>query len=132
MRPLRAIGRCIAFLWDTSRRSWISVHEGLRPRSGASALFLFLFLLFFLIGLILVLLGFDLNRVDLWLEARGGWFSAIGDLLFRLVSAAVLLVCLILLGAALYELTRGKVRIGLMLASLLISYFAWIGVSANL
>ena len=108
------------------------MHEGLRPRSGASALFLFLFLLFFLIGLILVLLGFDLNRVDLWLEARGGWFSAIGDLLFRLVSAAVLLVCLILLGAALYELTRGKVRIGLMLASLLIGYFAWIGVSANL
>lgn len=132
MRPLRAIGRFIAFLWAFSRRSWVSVHEGLRPRSGASALVLFLFLLFFVVGLILLLLGFDLGHVDAWLDAHGGWFSAIGDLLFRLVSGAILLVCLIFLGSALYDLTKGKLRIGTILLSLLIGYFAWIGVSADL
>ena len=132
MNPLRAVGRFIAFLWEVSKRSWVSVHEGLRPRSAASALFLFLFLLFFFVGLVLVLLGFDLNDVDLWLEARGGLFLAIGDLLFRLASAFVLFCCLILLGAAVYELTQGKLRIGLFLVSLLLGYFAWIGVSAEL
>lgn len=132
MRPLRAIGRSIAFLWSFSRRSWVGVHEGLRPRSGASALVLFLFLLFFVVGLILVMLGFDLGHVDAWLDAHGGWFAAIGDLLLRLVWGTVLLVCLILIGLALHDLTRGKLRIGTILLSLLVGYFAWIGVSANL
>lgn len=130
MQPFKAIGGFVAFLWDISRRSWISIREGLRPRSGASALFLFLFLLFFVVGFILVFLGVDLDAVDRWIYARGGWFSAIGDLLFRLASGAVLLLCVIFVGAALYDLTKGKVRIGTILVALVIGYFAWFGVSA--
>lgn len=132
MRPLRAIGRFIAFLWGLSKRSWIEVRPDLRPRSGASALLLFLILLFFCIGLVLVLLGFDLNDVDLWLEAHGGWFAAIGMLLFRLFWGFVLLLAAFLVGYAVYDLRNGKFRIGMVLSGLVIGYFAWIGVSAEL
>ncbi len=132
MGVFRAIGRFIAFLWDVSKRSWVKVHPDLRPRSGASALYLFLILFFFCIGLILVMLGFDLNDVDLWLEAHGGIFAAIGMLLFRLFWAVVLFFALFFVGYAVYDLRNGKFRIGMALSGLIIGYFAWFGVTAEL
>jgi hypothetical protein len=132
MQPLRTLRSFISGLWRFSRAAWVSVHEGLRPRSGASALVLFLFLISLIAGLVLVALGFDLADVEVWLDARGGFFNAAGDALFRLLCSAVLLICVTLLGSALYDLAKGKLRIGTMLVSLLMGYFAWIGVSSQL
>jgi hypothetical protein len=88
------LGRFVAGLWNFARNSWADVGMGLRPGSGASTLVVFLFLIFFLIGLILVLLGFDLGDVDRWIDARSGWLDAIGTILFRIVCGLVMLVCL--------------------------------------
>ena len=102
---------------------------GLRFGSGAAALYTFLFLVFFLIGVVLVLLGFNLGNIDLWLEAHGGWIAAIGSLLFRAVCALVLLLCLFMIGGALFD-RRNPERPGLGCAilALVVGYFAWFGV----
>ena len=129
MGVLSWIGGLIAGLWRFSRRSWIDTGMGLRPGSGASALVLFLFLIFFLIGLVLVLLGFDLGDVDRWLDSHGSWIEAIADLLFRAVCAVIVLACLFLIGGAIFD-RRNKDRPGLGCAflALIVAYFAWFGV----
>jgi hypothetical protein len=90
---MRWITAPIRFLWHVARTSWVSIDPALRPRSGASALKLFFFLIFFVVGLVLVLLGFDLDDVDRWLDAQGGWLDAIGTLAFRGLSGLILLIC---------------------------------------
>ena len=105
---------------------------GLRFGSGAAALYTFLFLIFFLIGLALVLLGFDLGDVDRWLEAHGGWIEAVADLLFRAVCAGILLLCLFMIGGAIFD-RRNPERPGLGCAflALIVAYFAWFGVTGD-
>lgn len=103
MRPLTWIPRLIAFLWSFSRRSWIDVGMGLRPRSGASALVLFLFLIFFIVGLLLVMLGFNLGDVDRWIDAQSGWLDAVGTFLFRAICGLVLLLCAFMVWSALFD-----------------------------
>ena len=134
---MRWIGRFVAYVWHMSRTSWATVHEDLRPRSAASGLVLFLFLMFFFVGLILVLLGIDLDGVDLWLGDHAHWFDAVGSGLFRLVCGFVLAMSALLVGGGLWQrfvTPRGDVededRIGLgaVLAGALIGYFAWFGV----
>ena len=102
---------------------------GLRPRSGSSALVLFLFLIFFLIGLVLVVLGFDLADVDRWLESNGGWIEAIAEFLFRAVCALIVLICLLTIGGAIFD-RRNPERPGFGCAflALIVAYFAWFGV----
>jgi hypothetical protein len=129
MGPLRWIGSLFGGLWRFSRGGWMGGDLGLRFGSGAAALYTFLFLIFFLVGLVLVLLGFDLGDVDRWLEAHGGWISAIGNLLFRAVCALVLLLCLFMIGGAPFD-RRNPERPGLGCAILaaILGYFAWFGV----
>jgi hypothetical protein len=132
MRPLTWIPRLIAFLWGFSRRSWVDVGMGLRPRSGASALVLFLFLIFALIGLVLILLGFDLGKADRWIDAQGGWLDAAGTFLFRIACGIVLLVCALM--AFGFFFNRGNPErpgFGCLLAALVIGYFAWFGFTGN-
>lgn len=99
---MRWIGRFIASLWHLSRRSWVDVGMGLRPGSRASALVLFLFLIFLIIGGLLMLLGFDLADVDRWIDAQTGWLDLVGTLLFNALLAVILLVCalMVLVGLA--------------------------------
>ena len=66
----------------------------LRIGSGAWRLYVLLFLFFAAIGLVLVLLGFDLDRVDAWLDAQGGWLDALGTLVFDFI-----ILCIGLIGA---------------------------------
>jgi hypothetical protein len=128
MAPSSWIARLVGALWRFSRRAWVDVGQGLRPRSGASALVLFAFLLFFLAGLVLVLLGFDLGDVDRGLEAQGGRIDAAASFLFRALSGLVLLVCALAFAGALFD--RGNPERpgpGCLLAALVIGYFAWFG-----
>ena len=132
MGVLNWIGGLIAALWRFSRRSWIDTGMGLRPGSGASALVLFLFLIFFLVGLVLVLIGFDLADVDRWLEAQGGWIEAIGDLLFRAVCGGILLVCLFLIGGAIFDRgNKDRPGFGCAFLAAVVAYFAWFGVTGD-
>ncbi len=65
------------------------------PRTGSMLAggLLFLVTLFFIVGLLLVMLGFDLDRVDLWLDAQGGWLDLTGKLLLKALLAFILLLC---------------------------------------
>lgn len=132
MAPFRWIAGLIGALWRFSRRSWIDVGMGLRPRSGASALVLFLFLIFFLIGLVLVLLGFDLGAVDAALDGQAGRIDAVASFLFRALSALVMLLCLFMIGGAIFD--RGNPErpgVGCALLAALVTYFAWFGLTGD-
>ena len=129
MRPLTWLPRLIGALWRFSRRSWIDVGMGLRPRSGSSALVLFLFLIFFLVGLVLLLFGFSLGDLDRWIDANAGSLDAIASLLFRALCGLILLFCVLTVGAVLFD-RKGADRLGCGYAvgALVIGYFAWFGV----
>jgi hypothetical protein len=126
--PLLWIPRLIAALWRFSRRSWVGIDPDLRPRSPASGLVLFLFLLFFLIGLVLVLLGVDLAAVDRWIDRQLVWLEPAASLLFRILSGLVMLLCAFMLGWALLGRDEPeRPGIGCSLVALIVAYFAWFG-----
>ncbi|WP_395645198.1 hypothetical protein [Terricaulis sp.] len=116
------------YLWRLAR-FWPDPGMGLRPGSGVAVFVTFLILLFTCIGIVLVILGFDLNRVDVWLDAHGGLFDLIGTVLFKALLAFVLLVCAILVAGALFDRSNPE-RPGIVsvLVALLIGYFAWVGI----
>jgi hypothetical protein len=129
MAPFRWIAWPIAALWRFSRRSWIDTGIGLRPRSGASALVLFLFLIFFIVGAVLVLLGLDLGDADAWLDAQAGWLDAAGGLLFRLVCGLVILLCLFTIYSAIFDRENPEhFGFGCAAVAVAVGYFAWFGV----
>jgi preprotein translocase subunit SecG len=132
MAPFRWIAWLTGALWRFSRRSWIDTGIGLRPRSGASALFLFLFLIFFLIGLVLLLLGFSLGDVDALIGAHAGGIDSAASFLFRVVCGLVLLLCLFMIGWAIFD-RRNPERpgVGCALVAVLVAYFAWFGVTGD-
>ncbi|WP_293991582.1 hypothetical protein [Sphingomonas sp.] len=76
-----------------SRHGVLGSDVGLRWGSGQAALFTFLWLLFFVAAIVLVVMGFDLEAVDRWLNARAGLFDHIGDILFRIFFGFVLAMC---------------------------------------
>jgi hypothetical protein len=130
MAPFRWVFWLIGALWRFSRRSWIDTGIGLRPRSGASALVLFLFLIFFLVGLVLMLLGFDLGKVDAWIDAQGGWLDAVGSFLFRAACGLVILLCLFMIGGAIFDRKNPeRPGIGCAALAIVVAYFAWFGVT---
>lgn len=127
------IGRFIATLWAIARGSHVKVHPDLRQGSGASALYLFLLMIFAIVAVILLLLGFDLDAVDRWLAVQGGWLDALGSVLFRIVCGLVLFFCAAAVVGGLWQRTRpegeeDRIGWGMMLSALLIGYFAWFGV----
>jgi hypothetical protein len=130
MAPFRWLAWLTGALWRFSRRSWIDTGLGLRPRSGASALVLFLFLIFFATGLVLLLLGFDLGAVDRWIDAQGGWLDSAGSFLFRAASGLVILLCLFTVYSAVFD-RRNPDRFGFGCAALavVVAYFAWFGMT---
>ncbi len=135
---MRLIARFLGGLWDFSNNTWISVFPDLRPRSGASAITVFLFLLFFIIGGVLVLLGFDLDDVDRWLDGQVDWLDAIGSFLFRLLCGAILLASVAVVAGGLYQMLfaparrpddeDGSIGWGAVLVFAVVGYFSWFGV----
>lgn len=101
---------------------------GFARRAGAASPWLLLALILFVVGLVLVLLGFDLNRVDAWLEAHGGWFDAVASLVFQGLCGLVLLLCLFSIGGALFDRDNPeRPGFGCALLALVVAYFAWFG-----
>lgn len=107
---LRGIGRMIVWIWRVCRASWVDVGNGLRPNSLASAAYLFLYAMLFLIGLVLVLLGFNLADVDRWLDRHTNVWELIGTIIMKLFWGALLAGCLLItglgIGERLYRLFR--------------------------
>ena len=127
------IGRFFGTLWQIARGSHFKVHPDLRQGSAVSALYLFMWMVFGIVGVILVLLGFDLGDVDLWLDAQGGWLDILGKWILRLIWGGVLLACAAMVVGGLWQRTRPKgeedrIGWGVMLAALVLGYFAWFGV----
>lgn len=95
---------------------------------GAAAPWLFLGFLIFLVGLVLVLLGFDLGDVDRWIKAQGGWLEALGSALVRLVSGLVILLCLVTIGLAIFGRRKSeRPGVGCAILAAAVAYFAWFG-----
>lgn len=132
MAPFRWIAWLIGALWRFSRRSWIDTGIGLRPRSGASALYLFLFLIFFLIGLILLLFGVNIGSLDAWIDAHAVRIDSVASFLFRMVCGLVILLCLFTIGGAIFDRKNPeRPGIGCALVAVLVAYFAWFGVTGD-
>lgn len=90
----------LGFLWAIARQSWVAVDPLLRPRSGSSALLLFLVMVFGLVAIILRLLGIDLIDADRWLDAQSGWIEAVASLAFRGLCGLIFFACVVTVGAA--------------------------------
>ena len=117
-------------LWRAARL-WPDPGMGLRPGSGAAVLAMFLILVFALVGVVLVSLGFDLNDVDAWLKTQQGWMSAAGDIAFKIFLAFVCLCAALSVAASLLRRVDDKHAPDWGLAALMatIGYFAWAGLS---
>ena len=121
----RLIRAYVAWAWRFSLRSFLRFAAGY---GRLPALFIFLFLILFPVGLLLVLLGFDLGDVDRWLDAHGGLFDALGSLLFQIACGIGLLICLVALGGFLFD--RGNPErpgFGCAILALVVGYFLWFG-----
>ncbi len=97
---MRFIAGFFGFLWRMSRLGTMGSDIGLRVGSGAAVLYTFLWLVFLVVAIVLVVLGFDLEAVDRWLNAHSGWFELIGDVVWRIFCGLVVLMC----GLAIYTL----------------------------
>lgn len=100
----RVIGAFLGWLWSYCRLSARATGY------GTPALYLFLYYILLPIGLLLVLLGFDLDAVDRWLDGHAGWLDALGSLAFKAVLAVVLLVSVLGVAAGLFGRLRALVR----------------------
>ena len=122
------MGRFFAWLWDVAR-FFPTVAPGIRFGSGASVLLTFLFFVFFLVGLALVLLGFDLDAVDAWLDRQGGWLALIGTLIFKAILLLVLLVCVVIATSPITDrANKDRPGIFMILTAIAIGYFCVVGV----
>ncbi len=122
------MGRFLAWLWDLAR-FFPTVAPGIRFGSGSSVLLTFLFFVFFLIGLVLVLLGFDLSEVEAWLDRHADLFDLIGTILFKGLLLGILAICLLIATSPITDRSN-KDRPGgcMILIAIAIGYVCVVGV----
>ena len=122
------MGRFLAWLWDLAR-FFPSGGRGIRFGSGSSVLLTFLFFVFFLIGLVLVLLGFDLSEVEAWLDRHADLFDLIGTILFKGLLLGILAICLLIATSPITDRSN-KDRPGgcMILIAIAIGYVCVVGV----
>lgn len=106
MNPFKLIGRFVRYLWRVSMRIRYPYDSGLRFGSRAAGLYMFLVLFFLFLGLGLIALGFDLDRIDLWLDGHAGVIDRIASLIFQLFCG--LIFALSLGGAAVLVFTAWR------------------------
>lgn len=92
---MRSILGLFGNLWRTAQLWRISPVEGVRTGSSLAGLLMFFVMIFAIMGVILVTLGFDLSDVDVWLDAQGGWLDLVGRVLFRGLVWGVFLCCVL-------------------------------------
>lgn len=96
---MRWIWGLIRWIWGLARIALVAVAYSV----GAGGLYGLLFMFFFAVGLVLVLFGFDLDAVDIWLDARADWFDWIGTILFKTLLAIILAGCAFVVGKGIYD-----------------------------
>ncbi|HEX4847937.1 MAG TPA: hypothetical protein VFV30_07315 [Novosphingobium sp.] len=106
MNPFKLVAGFVRWLWSLSMAVRHPIDSGLRTGSASAGLYMFLFLLFLVIGLVLMALGFDLADIDRWLDANGGWIEGGADLLFRAFMGLIFLFSLLAAGVMLFEMGR--------------------------
>jgi hypothetical protein len=92
--------------------------------------------LFFVVGLVFVLFGGDLGRLDAFIEGQGGWLDAMGSFLLRLVFLGLFFAGMGFASMPVVHRTMDRAAvpkderagIGSLIAGLLLAYFSWIGV----
>jgi len=123
------IGRFVAGLWRSAMFWRVSPLEGVRTGSSLAGCLMFLFLIFCVIGALLMMLGFDLAEIDLWLDAQGGWMDFAGRILFRGLVWLVFLFCVLCLAVFVYALFANRESLGNPLGALglflFIAFIAW-------
>lgn len=124
------IGAFLARLWRVADFWRISPVEGVRTGSSLAGKLMFLVLLFTAIGGVLMLVGFDLDQVDLWLDAQGGWLDAVGSILFRGVVWFFFLVCTLTCAAMLWAVFADRQSLkpywGSFFGWLVMAFIAWL------
>jgi hypothetical protein len=106
MNPFKLIGRVVRWLWQVSALIRYPFESGLRTGSRVAGLYMFLVLLFLLIGIVLMVLGFDLGDVDRWLGANGGWIEGLASLALKVFWGLIFLFSLAASAVLLFELGR--------------------------
>ena len=112
----------------------------------AAQLYIFLLLLFGIVAVVLLLMGFDLESVDRWLDGHGGAIRVLADWLWRIFMG---LVFLLAIGTAFsmaqdwYRRRNNAKLVGqhhedveapsgcLFLAALGVAVFAWLGMAMD-
>lgn len=109
--------------------------ERFGPQAGVARLLGGLGAVFFVIGLVLVVFGVDLDSVDRWIERHGGLLDAVGSAVFGVFCFGVLLIGLLLAAMPVLHRTLDRestppaerAGVGSLLGGLLLAYFAWFG-----
>lgn len=118
----------------------------MRRMGGA---YLVLFLGLFVVAFVLVVLGVDLARFDLWLDGYAGLFDAVGSRLFRVLCGGILALCVaVVVGGLWQKFVAPRARMGdaadfvpevasgdedrptgwgCMILAVVVGYFAWFG-----
>ncbi|BCW88233.1 hypothetical protein sos41_13710 [Alphaproteobacteria bacterium SO-S41] len=93
------IGRFFGFLWGLARVFPAAGLQGIRFGSGASVFYSFLFFFFLVVAVVLVLLGFDLEQVDAWLDRNADTFDLIGTTIWKTMLAGIMALCALVIAA---------------------------------
>jgi hypothetical protein len=134
---MRWLLRPFAFLWELARASRSQISPDLRAGSGASAITIFFFLVFFVVGAILMVLGVDLDDADRWIDAQTGWLDWIGSRLFNLLGFVILLLSVVVFGGGLWQRLfggdapqsgeeDGRLGLGCILFAPVAGWFGWV------
>ena len=84
---------------------------------------------FFVLGLILVLLGYDLDKVDVWLDKHSDWFEFVGSILFRIACGIVFLMAMaVILSTPFNRDDPDRPGCGCIFMSIFVAFFAWYGI----
>lgn len=126
---MRGIIEFFGSLWRSAMFWRVSPIEGVRTGSSLAGCLMFMVAVFTIIAIILVLLGFDLGEVDLWLEAQGGWLDFVGRVAFRicvwLLFLFSVLCCVVIVWASFAEKESRRSIWGMIGGFLAFAFVAW-------
>lgn len=129
-------------LWSFANFWRVSPLEGVRTGSSLAGGLLFLFLLFCIIGVVLVILGwvfgFTLDDVDGWIANAGPSLDFVGKVLIQKVLMGFVLLCCVALAAAMVFDRKGSgapgwgMTILILLGCLMVGYCSTVNMVAPL
>lgn len=135
------IARIFGFLWFLVTAFTATAFRGIRYGSGSFVFLSFLVAVFFVVGLVLTLLGIDLEAANQWIERQTWWLEIVGIVIFKLILAGILAICALVVASPIIDRrTPTKQRKGadkaddnrpggcMIAGALLIGYFCVVGI----